>query len=248
MKHVWNCPDSLHWGWVIALTHVDRLIKCRVTGGGCTGVSYARPYHTGLKVVHATDDIAFPFFLVVSPFQWYIKSVLSMLLHGQNVNCRPGESVHFLAPKSLRWIMDILLFRLIDALTRLQFLWFICVKESSSCWSVSYFVLEKSSCEEYAGEFIRSHSGYLMRVLEGYQESPGPQRCEYCVYSTGDDFLKDKFHSQFDESLPALKIFGGYCLLNFALIFFFTSLKSGGLCRFNLAKHQNFLSTNRHRR
>lgn len=141
----------------------------------------------------------------VSPFQWYIKSVLSMLLHGQNVNCRPGESVHFLAPKSL-------------------------------------------SCEEYAGEFIRSHSGYLMRVLEGYQESPGPQRCEYCVYSTGDDFLKDKFHSQFDESLPALKIFGGYCLLNFALIFFFTSLKSGGLCRFNLAKHQNFLSTNRHRR
>jgi len=137
----------------------------------------------------------------VSPFQWYIKSVLSMLLHGQNVSCRPGELVHFLAPKSL-------------------------------------------SCEEYAGEFIRSHSGYLMRALEGHQESAGPQRCEYCVYSTGDEFLRDKFHSQFDESLPALKMFAGYCLLNFALIFFFTSLKSGGLCRFNLAKHQKFLSNN----
>jgi len=140
----------------------------------------------------------------VSPFQWYIKSVLSMLLHGQNVSCRPGELVHFLAPKSL-------------------------------------------SCEEYAGEFIRSHSGYLMRALEGHQESAGPQRCEYCVYSTGDEFLRDKFHSQFDESLPALKMFAGYCLLNFALIFFFTSLKSGGLCRFNLAKHQKFLSNNRRR-
>ncbi|KAI8462016.1 ABC-2 type transporter-domain-containing protein [Phakopsora pachyrhizi] len=36
----------------------------------------------------------------LSPFQWYVKSVLSTVLHGQEVECQPLEIVYFEAPPS----------------------------------------------------------------------------------------------------------------------------------------------------
>ncbi|OAV90720.1 hypothetical protein PTTG_00050 [Puccinia triticina 1-1 BBBD Race 1] len=141
----------------------------------------------------------------VSPFQWYVKSVLSMVLHGQTVNCQPGESVSFLAPKS-------------------------------------------ASCEEYSREFVRTHSGYLM----GAPDSSGlghsarrPQSCGYCGYSTGDEFLSDRFKTEFGQSYRSLKVFGIYCLVNFFLIFIFIIPKSGGISRFNLAKNLKTVAHNR---
>ncbi|KAI9604722.1 hypothetical protein H4Q26_002691 [Puccinia striiformis f. sp. tritici PST-130] len=137
----------------------------------------------------------------VSPFQWYVKSVLSMVLHGQEVNCQPGESVQFLAPNN-------------------------------------------TSCEDYSSEFMRAHSGYLMSGISSSTEllEHDPRRalqsCSYCGYSTGDEFLSDRFKTDFEHSYQSLKVFGIYCLANFLLIFIFTILKPGGISRFNLAKNQ----------
>ncbi|PLW13544.1 hypothetical protein PCANC_09627 [Puccinia coronata f. sp. avenae] len=138
----------------------------------------------------------------VSPFQWYVKSVLSMLLHGQQVHCQPGESVHFLVPPSM-------------------------------------------SCEKYSAEFIRSHHGYLMRELDVFpagEAIKGNKSCEYCAYSTGDEFMQDRFQGRFEESDGLLQVFGLYCLLNVFFIFLFIIPKSGGISRYNLAKNQRFLS------
>ncbi|KAH9455848.1 hypothetical protein KEM48_003490 [Puccinia striiformis f. sp. tritici PST-130] len=144
----------------------------------------------------------------VSPFQWYVKSVLSMVLHGQEVNCQPGESVQFLAPNN-------------------------------------------TSCEDYSSEFMRTHSGYLMSGIRGNSELLGhdPRRalesCSYCGYSTGDEFLSDRFKTDFEHSYQSLQVFGIYCLANFLLIFIFTILKPGGISRFNLAKNQKTINHNR---
>ncbi|KAA1075362.1 ATP-binding cassette transporter snq2 [Puccinia graminis f. sp. tritici] len=138
----------------------------------------------------------------VSPFQWYVKSVLSMVLHGQIVTCQPGESVQFLAPNS-------------------------------------------TSCEEYSREFIRAHSGYLMSAIDISEQAQTTQSCGYCGYSTGDEFLSDRFKTNFEQSYQSLKVFGIYCLVNFLLIFLFIIPKSGGISRFNLAKNLKTIHHNR---
>jgi hypothetical protein len=70
----------------------------------------------------------------------------------------------------------------------------------------------------------------------------GNKSCEYCAYSTGDEFMQDRFQGRFEESDGLLQVFGLYCLLNVFFIFLFIIPKSGGISRYNLAKNQRFLS------
>lgn len=136
----------------------------------------------------------------VSPFQWYIKSVLSMVLPGQKVTCLAGESVQFFAPKPM-------------------------------------------SCERYSREFLENHTGYLMKTAWKHElESKGSElRCEYCEYSSGDEFLTERFKTTALDRYRSIETFGVYCLLNLLLIFLIISFKSGGFKRFNLVKNQNYL-------
>ncbi|POW07774.1 hypothetical protein PSTT_08029, partial [Puccinia striiformis] len=199
----------------------DRMIRCRHTGGGCIG---CRP----------SNGMSSP------SFRWYFMAKKSTANPGNQSNSLhqtiPGE--HKLNPSSRKthqpyWNSIRYPGEKSDRCTELV------------VHAFSLLVCVKYSCEDYSSEFMRTHSGYLMSGIRGNSELLGhdPRRalesCSYCGYSTGDEFLSDRFKTDFEH------IFGIYCLANFLLIFIFTILKPGGISRFNLAKNQKTINHNR---
>lgn len=76
------------------------------------------------------------------------------------------------------------------------------------------------TCAEYAANFLQTAVGYLSNPT-------ATSNCGYCQYSTGDDFLAG-IHITYGFRWQSFGIFLGFCITNYALVYFFVYSRTRG--------------------
>lgn len=70
------------------------------------------------------------------------------------------------------------------------------------------------TCLQYAGDFVQ-------RAGQGYLTNPNAtSECGYCAFSTGTDFM-NALNITADDKWKYMGVFAGFCISNYALIYFF---------------------------
>ncbi|KAL2203403.1 hypothetical protein CC79DRAFT_1279575 [Sarocladium strictum] len=68
------------------------------------------------------------------------------------------------------------------------------------------------SCEDYAGDFVKSAGGYLLNTSS--------DECQYCPYSSGDDYLAT-INIAASDKWRNFGVFLMFCITNWMLVYFF---------------------------
>jgi len=66
------------------------------------------------------------------------------------------------------------------------------------------------TCAQYAGDWVKNTSGYMMQAAN--------ETCEYCIYKTGDEYLKT-LNIDYDLRWRDLGIFAAFIFSNISLVY-----------------------------
>ncbi len=69
------------------------------------------------------------------------------------------------------------------------------------------------TCAQYAGAFAKAGSGYLLNPA-------ATQDCGYCPFTTGTDYM-ETLNVKPEDKWGYMAIFLGFCISNWALVYFF---------------------------